>query len=338
MASIRVLLSNSHDPYFNLAVEDTIFQSMPTTQRVLFLWRNQNTVVIGKGQNPWKECNTGQMERDGIKLARRQTGGGAVFHDLGNTNFTFMAGKPEYNKDVSTKIVLDALTNIGINGKASGRNDLVIETEDGDKKFSGSAYRDAKDRGFHHGTLLLDADLSRLANYLNPDPKKLKAKGIQSVRSRVINLCELNSAIDHEMVCNEIQQAFFKYHDEVVEPEHISLESLPDLPGFCETFEKQSDWNWNFGKSLDFSHTMDERFQWGGVEVHLDVHRGKIEQAQIFTDSLFPATLEILAQELIGAEYQLASLNAAIEKTTERFPDRANELVELKTWLMNEIV
>jgi len=134
--TIRILLSDSFDPYFNLAVEDAIFRNMSTEKRILFLWRNKDTVVIGKGQNPWRECNTAQMEKDGVKLARRKSGGGAVFHDKGNTNFTLMGGKPEFDKAISTQIVLDALQSIGINGKSTGRNDLVVETDDGDRKFS----------------------------------------------------------------------------------------------------------------------------------------------------------------------------------------------------------
>ena len=198
MSNSRIFISNSHNPWFNLAVEDCIFRSMPTDQRVLFLWRNADTVVIGRAQNPWKECNTRRMEQDGVLLARRQSGGGAVFHDLGNTNFTFMAGKSEYNKEVSTEIVLNALKDIGIDGYANGRNDLVVGEGEDMRKFSGSAYRETPDRGFHHGTLLLNADLSRLANYLNPDPKKLQAKGINSVRSRVTNLSELDAEVNHE--------------------------------------------------------------------------------------------------------------------------------------------
>lgn len=182
MSTLRLLLSDSYDPWFNLAVEESIFRQMPATQRVLFLWRNADTVVIGRAQNPWKECNTRRMEEDNVRLARRSSGGGAVFHDLGNTCFTFMAGKPEYDKTVSTNIVLTALNALGVAAEASGRNDLVVKTAEGDRKVSGSAYRETMDRGFHHGTLLLNADLSRLANYLNPDKKKLQAKGITSVR------------------------------------------------------------------------------------------------------------------------------------------------------------
>lgn len=112
MTTLRLLISDSYDPWFNLAVEECIFRQMPATQRVLFLWRNADTVVIGRAQNPWKECNTRRMEEDNVRLARRSSGG-AVFHDLGNTCFTFMAGKPEYDKTISTHIVLAALNSLG---------------------------------------------------------------------------------------------------------------------------------------------------------------------------------------------------------------------------------
>ena len=114
MSTLRLLISDSYDPWFNLAVEECIFRQMPATQRVLFLWRNADTVVIGRAQNPWKECNTRRMEEDNVRLARRSSGGGAVFHDLGNTCFTFMAGKPEYDKTISTSIVLNALNALGV--------------------------------------------------------------------------------------------------------------------------------------------------------------------------------------------------------------------------------
>lgn len=164
---LRLLLSESYDPWFNLAVEECIFKQMPADQRVLFLWRNDNTVVIGRAQNPWKECNTRKMEEDGVKLARRSSGGGAVFHDLGNTCFTFMAGKPEYNKTISTQIILDGLSKAGIQATASGRNDLVVPLADGERKISGSAYKETKDRGFHHGTLLINADSGSINEKIN---------------------------------------------------------------------------------------------------------------------------------------------------------------------------
>ncbi|AVF35037.1 lipoate--protein ligase A [Rahnella sikkimica] len=336
MKPLRLLLSDSYDPWFNLAVEDCIFREM-TTQRVLFLWRNAETVVIGQAQNPWKECNTRRMEEDGIRLARRSSGGGAVFHDLGNTCFTFMAGKPEYDKSVSTGIILNALKSLGIDASASGRNDLVVQTAEGERKISGSAYRETADRGFHHGTLLLNADLSRLANYLNPDIKKLQAKGITSVRSRVANLNEFVPDINHEQICQAVTTAFFDWYGAGVEPEIISPDVFPDIPGFPERFAKQSSWEWNFGKAPAFSHLLNERFVWGGVDIHFDVEKGSISRAQIFTDSLNPAPLLALADALVGTRYHAQDVTLTCQKITARYPAMQAELDELQSWLVRSI-
>jgi len=333
MKPLRLLLSDSYDPWFNLAVEDCIFREM-TTQRVLFLWRNAETVVIGQAQNPWKECNTRRMEEDGIRLARRSSGGGAVFHDLGNTCFTFMAGKPEYDKSVSTNIILNALKRLGIDASASGRNDLVVQTTEGERKISGSAYRETADRGFHHGTLLLNADLSRLANYLNPDVKKLQAKGITSVRSRVANLSEFVPYINHEQICEAVTAAFFEWYGASVEPEIISPDVFPDIPGFAERFAKQSSWEWNFGKAPAFSHLLNERFVWGGVDIHFDVEKGSISRAQIFTDSLNPAPLLALADALVGTRYHAQDVGQTCQEIIEQNPAMRAELTELQSWLM----
>ncbi|MDQ1883447.1 lipoate--protein ligase A [Aeromonas salmonicida] len=334
MTALRLLVSDSHDPLFNLAVEECIFRQMDPNQRVLFLWRNANTVVIGRAQNPWKECNTRRMEEDGVTLARRSSGGGAVFHDLGNSCFTFMAGKPGYDKSISTAIVLDALKLLGVNAFASGRNDLLVATQDGDRKVSGSAYRETLDRGFHHGTLLLDADLSRLANYLNPDPKKLAAKGISSVRSRVANLCELLPGIEHQQVSHALIEAFFAHYGARVSPEHISPTQLPDLPGFADTFARQRSWEWNFGHAPAFTHQLDERFDWGGVELHFDVEKGVIGRAQIFSDSLDPAPLDALAQRLVGVTYRSDAIAALLGQLKTDFPARQAELDALAGWLL----
>ncbi|OCA64208.1 lipoate--protein ligase [Aeromonas piscicola] len=334
MSRLRLLLSDSHDPLFNLAVEECIFRQMDPNQRVLFLWRNANTVVIGRAQNPWKECNTRRMEEDGVTLARRSSGGGAVFHDLGNSCFTFMAGKPGYDKSISTAIVLDALKLLGVSAFASGRNDLLVATQDGDRKVSGSAYRETHDRGFHHGTLLLDADLSRLANYLNPDPKKLAAKGISSVRSRVANLCELLPGLEHQQVSHALIEAFFAHYGARVSPEHISPTQLPNLPGFADTFARQRSWEWNFGHAPAFSHQLDERFGWGGVELHFDVEKGVIGRAQIFSDSLDPAPLDALAERLVGLAYRREAIAAQLSQLQADFPAQQAELDELSRWLL----
>ncbi len=272
-----------------------------------------------------------------MRLARRSSGGGAVFHDLGNTCFTFMAGKPEYDKSVSTAIVINALTQLGIPASASGRNDLVVETADGPRKISGSAYRETMDRGFHHGTLLLNADLSRLSNYLNPDKKKLQAKGITSVRGRVANIHDLKPGVTHAQICEAVTEAFFAYYGERVAAEVISPDAFPDLPGFADTFARQSSWEWNFGQAPAFTHQLDERFVWGGVELHFDVEKGHITRTQLFTDSLNPAPLEALASRLQGCVYQAGALEEICEALVSEFPAQAAELRDVGTWMAQAV-
>lgn len=337
MSTLRLLISESFDPWFNLAVEETIFRQMSADQRVMFLWRNADTVVIGRAQNPWKECNTRRMEEDNVRLARRSSGGGAVFQDLGNTCFTFMAGKPEYDKTISTQIIVNGLAQVGIDAQVSGRNDLVLNTDNGPRKISGSAYRETRDRGFHHGTLLINTDLNRLANYLNPDPKKLQAKGITSVRSRVANLCELVSDISHEKVCEGIINSFFSHYGETVVAEYISPDKLPDLPNFAETFAKQSSWEWNFGQAPAFSHYSDTRFSWGGIEFHFDIEKGIITRCQFYTDSLDPSPLEWMSNQLTGRVYQANTIRTLIQQMTQQWPDLTEQLADLEHWLVHEL-
>ncbi|MED6317513.1 MAG: lipoate--protein ligase [Pseudomonadota bacterium] len=185
---LRILKSAVTNPWFNLATEDWIFNTLNPDSHTLFLWRNSETVVIGRSQNPWVECKTDKMAADDVFLARRQSGGGAVFHDLGNTNFTFLSPKHAYDQTANFTIIINALKKLGIDATLSGRNDMQV----GDRKISGSAFKHAADRSFHHGTLLVNANMQKLGDYLNPHPLKLKAKGIKSVRARVANLVAFN--------------------------------------------------------------------------------------------------------------------------------------------------
>jgi lipoate---protein ligase len=193
-------LSHDLDPMTNLALEAWLFERAPLTSPILFLWRNASTVVIGRAQNPWLECDLDQMQRDHVTLARRVSGGGAVFHDLGNTNFTFIHPTQAYDRHRNLTLLCELLQSLGIPAEVSGRNDLQVPSPDtpgGYRKISGNAFRETKDRCLHHGTLLMNADLARLTRYLTPSPKKLMTKGIPSVRSRVMNLREINPSLTH---------------------------------------------------------------------------------------------------------------------------------------------
>jgi len=222
---IRILRTAVTNPWFNLATENWIFRDLDPEVFTLFLWRNENTVVIGNYQNPWVECKVDKMDRDEVFLARRQSGGGAVFHDLGNTNFTFLCARENYEEAANFKIITDAILSLGITAEKSGRNDIHVDG----RKISGSAFRHTQQRSFHHGTLLINADMSRLADYLNPNPLKLQAKGVKSVRSRVANLIEFNETLDHETVCQAIIRSFSDYHGQTVEVEWLDNDYLQQI-------------------------------------------------------------------------------------------------------------
>ncbi len=337
MPQLQVFLSESLDPHLNLATEEWIFHSLDPSVQTLFLWRNDRTVVIGRNQNPWAECNLAGMKEDGVTLARRTTGGGAVFHDLGNTNFTFLSPRDNYRKEFNIRILLRALQNLGIQAEASGRNDLTVSSDEGPRKFSGSAYREKKDRAFHHGTLLLRADLSQLGRYLTPHPKKLKAKGKESVRARVMNLSEAAPHIDHEAVVQSLIQEFENFHGGKATLINLNLVSLQEIPELKKQYEHLSSWDWLYGQTLEFNHQLDHYLSLGFFDFHFQVEEGRVRALQIFTDCLDPALVESLRQGLLGQVYSAQGITSVFASLKNLYPEASEGLEEIFQWLSQKI-
>ncbi|MBI2520220.1 MAG: lipoate--protein ligase [Bdellovibrio sp.] len=334
---VRVMISTTHDPFFNLATENWIFRDLDPRQKVLFLWRNEDTVVIGRFQNPWVECHTQKMQEDKVHLARRQSGGGAVFHDLGNTNFTFLSSKQDFDKAVNNRIIIESLKYFDIHAQASGRNDIVIEDHEGPKKISGSAFKETKDRAFHHGTLLINANLSRLGNYLNPDKKKLEGKGITSVKSRVTNLKDVCPTINHEDLSAQIIKQFFAVHGAEAPIEYLDVAYLKKQNSLNCYYEELKDWNWRFGETPKFTHHLEERFSWGGMDVHIDCEKGIIREIKIYSDTLHPELVEGLNQFLRNSVYSPEGIQIAIHKASQELPMIADYLNEFGIWLASQV-
>jgi len=334
---LRVLISETHNPWFNLATEEWIFRDLDPSIQTLFLWRNAETVVIGRNQNPWSECNLPKMQEDSIYLARRSSGGGAVFQDLGNTCFTFLSPKSSYNRDVNNAIVLETLKNFGVTAEASGRNDIVVPQEDGPRKISGSAFFETRDRAFHHGTLLMNTDLSRLANYLTPHPKKLASKGRTSLRARVMNLSEINPEIRHETVSPALIEGFCSHYSGHAEIEVLNEETLKKIPSLQGYFEKYSAWDWRFGQAPQFHHEMTEYLSWGFLQVFVDADRGRITRAQVFSDGLYPDLIEDFGRLLAGRVYSGTGIEDCVRETLALHPERGAELGEVGNWLKTQV-
>ena len=330
---LRILKSAVTNPWFNLATEDWIFNTLNPDSHTLFLWRNSETVVIGRSQNPWVECKTDKMEADDVFLARRQSGGGAVFHDLGNTNFTFLSPSDAYDQEANFTVIINALKKLGIDATLSGRNDMQV----GDHKISGSAFRHAADRSFHHGTLLVNANMQKLGDYLNPHPLKLKAKGIKSVRARVANLVDFNETINHETLSDAIIEAFCEYHGETAQVEQLDEASLAKQPTLNAYYQQMADWDWRFGKTPEFTHHIETRFDWGMMDVHMDVKQAMITEVVIFSDALNVELIDLLKKTLTGIKYNKPEIKNKLDELAKAQPELAAQVGDFEKWLVGEM-
>lgn len=298
------LLYESHcfDPYRNLAVEQVLLESVKEGQCILYLWQNENTVVIGRNQNPWKECATSLLEEEGGKLARRLSGGGAVFHDLGNLNFTFLLPQGDFNTERQLKVIQTALKSFGIDTEISGRNDLTANAQ----KFSGNAYYKNGVQAYHHGTLLVSADMSKLSRYLTPSKAKLQSKGVDSVRSRVVNLKELNPEITIEGLKAALAEAFSEVYGV---PTNTLTESELDQRRISELTDRNRSWEWNFGQKIPFTVECQARFPWGSIQIQLEIQHGLIHSAQVWTDAMDFRLAPKIRQALTGCAFTKDALS-----------------------------
>jgi len=267
------------DPALNLAVEEALLLSQ-SPEPALFLWQNAHTVVIGRGQNAWKECRTALLSEEGGTLVRRTTGGGAVYHDLGNLNFSFVMPQGLYDVTRQLDVIRRAVARFGIETAASGRNDIVLSSSGA--KFSGNAFRHLPLSSLHHGTILMDVDVSLLGRYLAPPATKLQAKGVESVRSRVGNLKEHAPG----MTIPLLKEALFEAFAEEYGPARpFAWEEALPARQVDELSRKYRDWEWTYGKTPRFDALLENRFPWGGVEINLSLKNGRVTSAVCFTDA-----------------------------------------------------
>jgi lipoate-protein ligase A len=334
---LTVHLSHETDPFFNLALEDYLFRQLEDNDRSLYLWRNQATVVIGRSQNPWVECNLSNMAEHDVQLTRRQSGGGAVYQDLGNSNFTFLNANPNYDESTNTQIVQNALNSFGVDVQPKGRNDLVVDVEGNWRKISGSAFRQTQRKSFHHGTLMLDVDFARLQACLQPNDKKLQSKGVRSVSSRVVNLADLVSGLSHETVVDALHNEFERYHQRLSTVWYWDKSALDRYPQLSQHYQWLASWDWRFGKTLAFTHRFETRFDWGTIDIRCLVDKGLIQNVQVFSDTLYPDFVDWLHDQLPNIRYSQQQIKQALAEGYNRFPQLKGHIDQLVQWIAAEV-
>lgn len=319
MKKLRLLINTDcTDAYTNLAFEEYLLKQKPYGNDCIFmLWRNAPSVIIGKNQNAYREINREFLNEHEIKLVRRLTGGGAVFHDLGNVNFTFICDDEKGELDFAEYAlpIARAISALGVDARLNGRNDICV----GEKKFSGTAQCIEKGRVLHHGTLLYDADLSRLSGALKVNSEKLKDKGIRSVASRVTNLKSITGA---DFTPTEFMEYIAKSYAEEFDGEIIKEYVDPSENGDVIKLvkEKYSLFEWNYGASPEFEYTNTKRFPFGSLELNFTAKEGRIEKLALYGDFFGVDDISELCADLTGKKLDEEEIkNALCAHSAERY-------------------
>lgn len=305
--------SDNTDPYYNLALEQYLFDSLGAGESCFMLWQNDNTVVVGKHQNTVEEINQSYVRDNGITIARRLSGGGAVYHDLGNLCFTFITdcdGENAFDFGRFCRPVVQALDSMGVKAEISGRNDMTIDG----KKFSGSAQYMKRGRVMHHGTLLYDSNLDIAANALNVGMDKIESKGIKSIRSRMTNI---RPYISEDVSIADFRDTLKEYMCRGSDMNRITLTELAESAVRGLKDEIYSRWEWNFGASPAYTVRKSRRFEGcGKVEAYISVgKKGIIENIAFRGDYFGNGDSSELAAKLRGVRIERDALLAALGGT-----------------------
>ncbi|OFK22292.1 lipoate--protein ligase [Olsenella sp. HMSC062G07] len=332
IGQLACLVTSDTDPYLNLAREELLLRRVRRGQCILYLWQNERTVVIGRNQSAHDECDVEALEADGGHLARRLSGGGAVYHDLGNLNFTFLVPTEDFDVARQSEVILRAVRAVGVSAERSGRNDLVACG----RKFSGNAFYHsggscATGVSYHHGTLMVDVDPVPLVRYLRPSPLKLAAKGVASVRSRVVNLRELAGGLTTSALEDALVEAFGEVYGWPV----TSL--APDALSVAELERRRrrlADDAWLFKTEgrlrrprLPLSGA--RRFGWGTALMGLELRDGCITACELWSDGLDADVLERVPPALRGCALEARALKARLTGAAGAHEPLARDLVVL---------
>ena len=303
------ILHQSTDPYFNIATDEYIFKNLK--EDCFMLWRNDNAIIVGKHQNTLAEINVDYVKERGIKVVRRLSGGGAVYHDLGNLNFTFTrTGENTEMVDFEryTLPIIEVLQNLGVDAKFEGRNDLTIEG----KKFSGNAEHVFKNKVLHHGTILYSSEMKDVSGALKINPLKYKDRAVKSIPKRVTNVSNhLKEPLALDDFTQKIMDHVLASFDdakmyEFTEEDIAAIAKIRD--------EKYATWEWNYGNSPTYDFQQGIRTSGGTIEMNLNVKKGLITEAKIFGDFFGTKYAEDIEKALVGTKHDVDIVNEKLSQ------------------------
>lgn len=295
--NLKFTVSNQTNPYVNVAVENWLVAQPDNDSVVLYLWKNHRTVVIGQNQNPFAECDVQRLNADGGYVMRRTTGGGAVYHDDGNINFSFVASPSLYDQAKHFDVIAQALKHFGIEAEVSGRNDLLANG----RKFSGNAFSKGRHQWLHHGTLLIRGNVDDLSRYLRVKPSKLHKHGVASVQSRIVNLSELNPSLNSDNIVPHLLSAFESTYG--AKAQSVDFDQIVSQPDTQELTAKYSSKEWLYGRWQNFTAQYARQFDWGEVELSITVDEATqtITDVALATDALDVELSAKVRNLLVGA-------------------------------------
>ena len=302
-----LLINNtSTNAYFNLAMEEYFLKN--TNEDIFMLWRNESAIIVGKNQNTLSEINYEYVKQNKIKVVRRQSGGGAVFHDLGNINFTFISCNDNSFSDFKrfTMPIIDALKNLNIQAEFSGRNDLLIDNQ----KFSGNAQYNYKNKVMHHGTLLFSSEINDLSSALKVKPSKFIGKSVKSVKSRVTNIA---NHLEKDMTVLEFKNYLMNFINSKYENNclyQLSEEDINEINKLVE--DKYNTWQWNFGHSPKYAFNNEIKYPGGNIEFSLNVEKGLIKEIKFFGDFFGKKDVSYIEDLLKNTNHNEASIRSIL--------------------------
>lgn len=297
-SKIIIVISDSYDPYQNLAIENDLLLSLGPKEKILFFYINRPSVVLGRFQNPWVECDLEKLKSADVALVRRQSGGGCVYHDEGNLNWSFIDSQRELAKADHNIILMRALASFGIQAITSERTDILVNVEEKTYKISGSAFKQKRDRSFHHGTFLVNCDLSVLGPILKVKNENIFSKATASNPNSVVNLQKLNANISTQALIEAISFQFENYYQ--LQAEVIKVNTFKNKREIIEYAANLQEFDWLYAQTPKFTYEFSEN----GYEFSLEIVKGIFQEITITGGDIHPSALNLAAQKLLGKQFR----------------------------------